>query len=43
MNKNEKQVDWKAYEEFKKKLKEQNLTSEEYERRIKEYCEQEGI
>lgn len=36
---NEKQVDWEAYEEFKKKLNKQKLTPEEYERKIKEYCE----
>ena len=34
---------WIAYEEFKKELEKENLTSEEYEKRIKEYCEEHNI
>ena len=34
---------WLDYEEFKKKLKEENLTPEEYEKRIKEYCEEHNL
>lgn len=34
---------WKKYEEFKKELKKLNLTPEEYEKRIKEYCEEHDI